>query len=79
MLKLKKVKSSLKQDKSAGPVGIQPEVFRNCDLDDLLLNICNRALTMGEIASQWSISTIRPVLKSGTLTKADNYHGISLT
>ena len=52
---------------------------KNCDLNDLLLSICNRALTLGKIPSQWSVSTIIPVPKSGTLTKADNYCRISLT
>ena len=52
MLERNKVKSSLKQGKSAGPDGIPPEVFKKCDLVDLLHNICNRALTNGEIPSQ---------------------------
>ena len=79
MQELKKVKCSLKQGKSAGPDGSPPEVFKNCDFDDFLLSICNRSLTSGEIPSQWSVSTITPIPKSGTLTRADNYHGISLT
>ena len=70
MIELKTVKFSLKQGKSAGPDRIPPEVFKNCDLDDLLLNICNKALTTGVKSSSWSVSTITPVrdTKSGTLT-----------
>ncbi|KAJ8417763.1 hypothetical protein AAFF_G00226060 [Aldrovandia affinis] len=39
-----RVKSTLKQGKSAGPDGIPPEVLKNCDLDDIILEICNLAL-----------------------------------
>jgi hypothetical protein len=35
------VKSTLKQGKSAGPDGIPPEVLKNCNLDDIILEICS--------------------------------------
>ncbi|KAJ8399548.1 hypothetical protein AAFF_G00409590 [Aldrovandia affinis] len=38
------VKSTLKQGKSAGPDGIPPEVLKNCDFDDIILEISNLAL-----------------------------------
>ena len=38
------VKSTMKQGKSAGPDGIPPEVLKNCNLDDIILEICNLAL-----------------------------------
>ncbi|KAJ8384844.1 hypothetical protein AAFF_G00197540 [Aldrovandia affinis] len=38
------VKSTLKEGKSAGPDGIPQEVPKNCDLDDIILEICNQAL-----------------------------------
>ena len=78
---LKKVKSSLKQGKSAGawrPDGVPPKVLKNCELNDLLHGVCNRALTIGKIPSQKSASTITPVPKSRTLTKGDDHCGISL-
>ena len=34
------VKSTMKQGKSAGPDGIPPEVLKNCNLDDIILEIC---------------------------------------
>ena len=34
-----KVKASLRQGKSAGPDGIPPEVIKNCNLDDVILEI----------------------------------------
>ena len=39
-----KAKSSLKQGKSAGPDNITPEVFKSCDLDDIVIRVCNKVL-----------------------------------
>lgn len=74
-----KVKTSLKQGKAAGPDAIPPEVLKNCELDDIILGICNLALTRNEKPAQWSLSNIIPVPKSGDLSNPDNYRGISLT
>ena len=74
-----KVKRSLRKGKSAGPDGIPPEIIKYCDLDDILLDICNVALMKNDKPEQWTWSNIIPVPKSGNLTKADNYRGISLT
>jgi hypothetical protein len=63
MQEFAKVKRSLKKGKSAGPDGIPPEI----------------ALMKNDKPEQWSWSNIIPVPKSGNLTKADNYRGISLT
>ena len=73
------VKSTLKQGKSAGPDGIPPEVPKNCDLDNIILKICNQALIDNIKPDVWSLSNIIPVPKSGDLSKPDNYRGISLT
>ena len=74
-----KVKSTLKLGKSAGPDNIPPEVYRSCELDDIILEICNLALIHNEKPDQWSLSNIIPVPKSGNLSCTDNYRGISLT
>lgn len=76
---LSKVRSTLKQGKSAGPDCIPPEVFKYCDLDDIILEICNLALMRNNKPDIWSLSNIIPVPKSGALSKPDNYRGISLT
>ena len=73
------VKASLRQGKSAGPDGIPPEVIKNCNLDDVILEICNQALMENSMPEMWSLSHIVPVPKSGDLSKPDNYRGISLT
>ena len=72
-------KSTLRQGKSAGPDGIPPEVLKNCDLDDIILEMCNLALLKDHKPDMWSLSNIIPVPKSGDLSKPDNYRGISLT
>ena len=74
-----KVKAYLRQGKSAGPDGIPPEVIKNCNLDDVILEICNQALMESNMPEIWSLSHIIPVPKSGDLSKPDNYRGISLT
>jgi hypothetical protein len=39
----RKVKSSLKIWKAAGPDDITPEVFKTCDFDEICLDFCNKA------------------------------------
>ena len=73
------VKAALQQGESAGPDGISPEVIKNCQFDDIMLEICNLALTNNEVPRQWSLSNIIPVSPSGDLGKTNNYRGISLT
>ena len=41
---LARAKSTLRQGKSAGPDDIPPEVYKYCDIDDITLEICNRAM-----------------------------------
>ncbi len=57
----KKVKTSLKLGKSAGPDGIPPEVFKCCDFDDIGLGFCNEALMRNDKPELWSFMNIIPV------------------
>ena len=50
-----------------------------CSIDEIVLDIINKSYRNSEQHDLWNISNIVPVLKSGYLTKADNYRGISLT
>lgn len=49
-------RSTLKQGKSAGPDCIPPEVFKNCDLDDIILELCNLALMRNNKPDIWFLS-----------------------
>lgn len=50
------VKSTLKQGKSAGLDGIPTEVPKNCDLGNIILEICNQALIDNINPGIWSLS-----------------------
>ncbi|XDV26400.1 hypothetical protein PO909_030130 [Leuciscus waleckii] len=76
---LVRAKATVRVGKSAGPDGIPPEVLKNCDFDDIILEFCNLALLHNRLPDMWSLSNIVPVPKSGDLSKPDNYRGISLT
>ena len=73
-----KVKNELKNGKACGSNGISPEVFKYCDLDDLMLEFANNLLN-GHKPAQWSKSDLKPLPKSGDLSSTENYRGISLS
>ena len=79
MEELTKVKKSLRLGKSSGPDGLPAEIYKCCELDEILLDICNEALVNNKRPEEWSVSDIIPVPKKGNLTKPGNYRGISLT
>ena len=56
-----------------------PEVLKYVPIDEIVLDIINKSYINSEQPDLWNISNIGPVPKSGDLTKADNYRGISLT
>ena len=65
--------------KSAGEDDIMPEVLKYVPIDDIVLDIINKSYINSEQPDLWNISNIVRVPKSGDLTKADNYRGISFT
>ena len=71
----KKVKSSLKIGKAAGPNNIPPLVFKFFDFDDICLSFYNKALLENDKPDLWSFMNIIPVPKSGDLTNTNNYRG----
>ena len=74
----RKVKSSIKIGKAAGPDEIPPDVYKSCDFDEICLDFCNRALIENDKPDLWSYMNIIPVPKSGDLSNTNNYRGISL-
>ena len=76
---LQQAKRKIKEGKACGDDGITPEVLKRCDLDDIILQFCNRALEQGVAPDQWGLCNIIPVPKKGDLTSTDNYRGIALT
>jgi len=76
---LSEAKKQLVEGKACGDDGIPAEVIKRANIDRIVLNFCNEALSNNKIPDQWKISNIVPVPKTGDLTKTDNYRGISLT
>ncbi|XP_072042892.1 uncharacterized protein [Amphiura filiformis] len=74
-----KAKCALVEGKSCGEDGIPPEVLKRCDLDGIVLEFCNNALIKGSKPDQWSILNIVPIPKSGDLSQAGNYRGMTLS
>ena len=73
-----KVKNESKNGEACGLDGTPPEVFKYCDLDDILLEFANNLLN-GHKPTQWSKSDLKPLPKSGDLSSTENYRGISLS
>ena len=71
-----RVKGTLKRRKMFGPDELPPEVLIECDIDDIVLKICNHALMSGDKPGQWSYSNIISIPKSGNLSNPNNHRGI---
>jgi len=72
-------KKNISEGKAFGDDQIAPEILKRVDIDDIMLQFCNDALTLQEIPDQWKNINIVPVPKKGNLSKPDNYRGIALT
>ena len=73
------VKNNLKLNKAPGPDGIPPEVFKHCDIDQIILDFANDVLENCRKPKQWSENNIKTLPKSGDLSLTGNYRGISLS
>ena len=78
-IELQEARKDIKEGKAFGEDGVAPEVLKRVDVDDLILDFCNKALVDGDVPDQWKHLNIVPVPKKGNLTKVDNYRGIALT
>ena len=65
------VKKNLKLNKAPGPDGIPPEVFKHCDIDQIILDFANDVLENCRKPKQWSENNIKTLPKSGT------YHSLA--
>ena len=74
----KRAKLSIKCGKSAGEDGIIPEVLKYVPIDEIVIDIINKSYINSEQLDLKNISNIVSVPKSGDLTKAHNYRGVSL-
>ena len=70
----------MKEDKSPpSEDGIVPEILKRCDLNDIMLDFCNKLHIDGEKPDQWGINDIIPLPKKGDLSITKNYRGIALS
>ena len=74
----KVAKKQLKEGKAPGEDGITAEVFKRCDIDDIVLKFANKFLMKHQKPDQWSTLNIITVPKKGDLSSTGNYRGISL-
>ena len=64
---------------AGGEDGIVPEILKRCNIDDIVLENCNRDLENGPIPESWKISIIIPIAKKKDLTDPNNQRGIAIT
>ena len=74
----KRAKVTIEEGKSCEMNEIRTEVLKRCDLDAIVLQLCNRALIDKANPIQWSLLNIIPITKSRYLSMGGNYRGIRL-
>jgi hypothetical protein len=73
-----KGKASIKCSKSCED-RVMPELLKYVPIYNIILGIINEVYNGGEQPDLWMRLNLKPITKSGDLTKTDNYKGISLT
>ena len=73
------VKKKLILGKSKDPDGFTTDVLKLCDIDEIVLQFCNKVLIDGSKPQQWSVMDLITIPKSGDLGETNNYRGISLS
>ena len=78
---VRKILSSLNQNKSQGPDGISGKVLKNCasSIAYPITLLFNMSFSQGQIPPDWKLANIVPVHKKGDKSNVENYRPISLT
>lgn len=72
-------RSAIKEGKAFGDDKVPLEDMKRCDLEDIILHLCNKALVDGLVTDRCRLSNIIPIPKKGDLTDTNNYRCTSLT
>ena len=72
MYEYKLAKEVIKEGKSCGVDEIRPKVLKRCNIDDIILYFCNKALLDKMKPTIWSIFNIIPIPKKGDLSLGSN-------
>ena len=75
MEELRRALKSMVEGKSCGEDHIPVEVIKRCQIEDIVLSFCNEALVNKGKPAKWSVR----IPKSGDMSLAGNYRGISLS
>ena len=78
---VRKILSSINENKSQGPDGINGKILKNCasSIAYPVTLLFNLSFSQGQIPSEWKLANIVPIHKKGDKTKVENYRPISLT
>ena len=72
--------SSLKNKKACGIDGIPNEILKTCvpPMIEPITKLFNSILTNGLFPKQWTVQTLSPLHKKGTINNPDNHRGIAI-
>ena len=78
---VRKILSSLNQNKSQGPDGINGKILKNCasSIAYPMTLLFNLSFSQGQLPFDWKLANVVPVHKKGDKSNVENYRPISLT
>ena len=72
-------RKQIKENKAIYPGGISPEVFKRCEINNVITGFANKILINHEKPTQLGESDMIPIPKKGDLSLPSNHRGISLS